>query len=280
MPERELPESIMNPESKELQNIKQTTAYVNAGGRGTRLEPILNKTEVGITKALIEFKDKPIVQYHVDRLLLLGVHNVIVGAGDHKGVEEYLLSQPAQERLKVALTEHQEGTGGDLIKALRNQGTGDRFVLVQNVDTLLDVDERAVIKQHNDTGAAATIVLTTRKGVPNEGAFLVGVDGKVLYTKESSSLEPSLELVESTAYTGSSTGMVILNMDKVLEYPWESGQGSLSLYGDILGKLVAEGTLYAYNNEDKYFEDVGTPEKYRRIQRHPIIKDILDRRSQ
>ena len=40
----------------------QTTVYINAGGRGTRLEPIMPKGEKGITKALLKFDNDTIIK--------------------------------------------------------------------------------------------------------------------------------------------------------------------------------------------------------------------------
>ncbi len=72
-------------EKKEL--FARTAIYINAGGRGTRMESVFEKGDHGVTKALIDFNDKPMVQNHVNLLRELGFGNIIVGAGDHLNIK-------------------------------------------------------------------------------------------------------------------------------------------------------------------------------------------------
>lgn len=270
----EIPEPIKlrevpaDPELENKELFRQTTVYINAGGRGTRLESIFSKGPQGVTKALIEFNGKPMIQNHVDLLLKMGFKNIIVGAGDHTDVKEYFRDNK-DRRLAVVNTEVQEDTGGDLIKAMRQAENIGNNVLVENVDTLLyakDVGE--LLAQHEKSGAAATIVLSTRKGVPNEGAFFVDENGKVIFSKEARS-EYGMEEPENwEGFRGSSTGALVFKVDVLKNFNWQSGSGLLSIYRDIVPELISQGKLFAYNNEDNFFTDMGTPDKYRQVKRH------------
>ncbi|MDX9913852.1 MAG: hypothetical protein RBS77_04695 [Candidatus Moranbacteria bacterium] len=64
-------ESPNNPEKENL--FSQTTVYINASGRGTRLESIFPKGPSGVTKALIDFNGEPMIQNHTDLLADLGL---------------------------------------------------------------------------------------------------------------------------------------------------------------------------------------------------------------
>ena len=75
-------------ERREL--FQRTTMYINAGGRGTRLAGLFKPGSTGVTKGLIEIGDQPIVQDHLDILSGIGLRNIIVGAGDHFDIKEYL----------------------------------------------------------------------------------------------------------------------------------------------------------------------------------------------
>ncbi len=254
-----------SPEFKESELRKNTTVYINAGGRGTRLNPVMNKTEKGITKALIEFDGEPMIQKHVNLLLRLGFPKVIVGAGDHTNVKNYFKGQE-DERLIVVNENHQEDTGGDLIKAMRAMHNHTKNVLVENVDTILyieNIDE--LLAQHERTNAVATIVLTTRKNVPNEGAFYVDNNKKVIFTDEARN-----KLNKPTNWSGfraSSTGTILFDSIFLKSYNWNSGDGRLSIYRDIVPELIKNGALYAYNNGNNMFVDIGTPEKYFQVKR-------------
>lgn len=258
-------ENAQEKQEKEL--FHQTAVYINAGGRGTRLEPIMPKGEKGITKALIDFDNEPIIQKHVDLLSKLEFGKIIVGAGDHLNIEKYFKNKKTNN-LIVANTEKQEDTGGDLIKAVRQIENCGENILVESVDTILYVKNLSqLLTQHEQTKATATIVLTTKKGVPNENAFFVEKDGRVVYTKEVQDESNTKEPESWTGFRGSSTGVVIFKTDFLKNHPWQSGQGMLSIYRDLIPELISRGELYAYDNENNLFVDTGTPDKYQQVKR-------------
>ncbi len=275
---KEFIETMKTPESEIEELFKQTTAYINAGGRGTRLESVLSKDDkIGITKSLIKFGGKdPIIKYHIERLAKKGFNNIVVNAGDHFNVKEYLDSMET-EKLKVITTDAQEGTGGDLIRAVRELPDVGKYILINNSDTLVDIDEGDVLKQHKDSGAEATFVVSRKtKDIPS---FYVGKDGKIIFYRKAKSeysvLEPEKEDI---AYPASSTGIVVFNTDLVKNYDWQPSDGQLSIYNQIVAKLIKEGKVFAYDNSKKFFVDIGTPNDYKRVMRHPILKKILETR--
>jgi len=143
---------------------------------------------------------------------------------------------------------------------------------VENVDTILLVDNfDKLLKQHNETNALGTIVLTTKKGVPNEGAFYVDENGKVIFSREARNQSSVKEPNNWTGFRGSSTGAIIFSTDFLKQYNWRAGDGRLSIYKDLVPELIEMGGLYAYDNENNFFMDVGTPDKYKQIKRHPKI---------
>lgn len=255
-------------ESERIKSISETTVYINAGGRGKRMESIFKKGEKGITKALLDFNGKPMVQSHSDLFQRLGFKNIIIGAGDHFNIKQHYAGQE-NTRLQVVNTEIQENTAGDLIKAIRGTGNLGDNILVENVDTLLYLKNiNDLLEQHQKTNALATIVLTTKSGVPNENAFFVDETGKVIFSREAN---PEYGLIEPRDWAGlkaSSTGVVIFKTEFLRNYSWQAGERSLSIYQDLLPELIKKGELYAYNNGKKLFVDTGTPESYHQIQRH------------
>lgn len=258
-----------NSQEVERPNLfAQTTVYINAGGRGTRLESVVPKGPSGVTKALLQFDGKPLIGHHTDLLEQLGFRRVIVGAGDHLNVKRYYEGKE-NPKLQVVNTEIQEDTGGDLIKAVKTASDLGKSVLVENVDTFLYVKDLAeFLAQHERSGAIATIVLTTKKGVPNEGAFFVDENGRVVFSQEAGE-EYGLSKPQGwSGFRGSSTGVIIFNTDFLQSHWWQSGQKPLSIYRDLVPELIKSGGLYAYNNGNRLFVDIGTPEQYERVRRH------------
>jgi NDP-sugar pyrophosphorylase family protein len=230
------------------------------------MEPIMEKGEHGITKALVEFDGKPMVQQHVDLLFKLGFSDVIVGAGDHLNVKEYFLNQEIENsKLHIVNTSEQEDTGGDLIKAIRNSRNIGKNIIVENVDTLLHANLEQFIKQHINMKAIATIILTTKSNVPNEGAFFVDNNKNVIFSQEGRDNDDAIEPKEGFEFRGSSTGTIIFDTDFLRNYNWQTGDGKLSVYKNIIPELIKNGQLKAYNNEKNFFVDTGTPQKYKRI---------------
>ncbi len=254
--------------SSELKELyRQTTVYINAGGRGTRLEPIIpKKGSKGIAKALLQFDNDILIVKHLKLLTKFGFRNIIVGAGDHQEITRFL--EGKFDNVVVNDTEVQEDTGGDLIKAIKNCKNCGKNILVENVDTLLvikDVDE--LLQQHQKNNTTATIVLTTRKGVPNEGAFYVDQNGKVVYSKEGRNNLNIKQPKNWKGFRGSSTGLVIFQTNFLKNHPWQPGDQKLSVYKDLIPELIERGELYAYNNEDNLFIDIGTPKSYNQVKR-------------
>lgn len=273
--------STESPEERERREVlKNTTAYINAGGRGTRLEAVLPKEiERGITKALLDFKGQPILLYHVERLVRLGVGKIVVLAGDHRNIEELLGEKlRSYPNVELRFEEEQWGTAGDLLRAVQQETNPNRYALINNVDTLLDVDEGSLLLQHQKSGAEATIVLTTRAGVPNQGAFIVDATNRVVANREAGTTIDEIAPPKKYVWQGSSTGMVVMNTGFLIQK--EDLKQPASLYKDLLGEIGCHQGLYGYDNGQRFFMDVGTPDTYSKMQRHPSLKDALNNRSQ
>jgi NDP-sugar pyrophosphorylase family protein len=285
-------ESEPQPEEKETEPFSNVTVVINAGGQGERMLPVpgipkemVDEKHTRVTKALIEYAGKPIIDYHLEQLIdYFGAQDIIVNAGDHRNLVKHLQQSrwAGDTRIRVATTETQEDTGGDLIKTLRGEMQRGAHLhdetLVMNVDTLIEVDPDALMKTHRNNkemGAAATIVLTRKmKNIPNAGAYLVGSNGKVLATREADSKYATTIPSGSEVHPMSSTGVVIFNTQELLNYPWQPGEEvspgkpGLSIYRHVMGNLVKEGKVWAHDNGANFFWEAGTPVKHEILKRH------------
>lgn len=256
----------LNFKSSELEQqelLKETTYFLNAGGRGTRLEGVIDKNEkTGISKALITLDGKPLIKWHIDHARKLGYQFILISAGDHSNVKQVVENESYGDEVKAELVSEQKGTGGDLLQVIKQGGSFGKYMLVDNVDSFVLLNEAALLADHKEKGLTATIVLTGRDKVPNQNAWTVDSDGKVLDTLESNGKSSNQLAAEKVAYRGSSTGVVIFNTEWLQSF--QSEKNNLSIYGDMLPQLVAEGQLNAYYNKDLMFYDVGTPQSYKK----------------
>jgi NDP-sugar pyrophosphorylase family protein len=111
--------------------------------------------------------------------------------------------------------------------------------------------------------AGGVIVLTRRTGVPNEGAFFVAGDGRVLASLEA---VPAPAIPSTFAWRGSSAGVLLLR--KSLLSPFHSPL-QRSLEKSILPSLIATRQLRAFDNGERYFLDFGTWKGFDQLRRDP-----------
>lgn len=265
------------PKDPDLVMPENTTAYINAGGRGVRLSSIFHPHERrGGSKALLPVGKPPIslLEHHINKLKKAGVATIIAGVGDHENVAQYVIDRYKDNSILPVYYPNQLGNGGDIIRAIRDYpGLFPDDVLIINVDTLLDIKESKLINFHRTSSADISIALTLNRGVPNEDAFYVDATDRILYSAEATTNPITLEAaLGRCAYRASSTGTLVAKTEMLRSYPWDPGQGDISLYKDIVGAAIARQAMAGYNNGEGLFIDVGTVSTWHEVQEnHAII---------
>ncbi len=129
-------------------------ALLLAGGKAERL----GEAAQGLPKPLVPIAGFPLAEYGVARLVDAGVSRVIVAC--RAGQEEAFLNALTGLGAEIDAVGEPEplGRGGGLrLAASRRREEGTCLAL--NGDELLDVDFRALLAEHEESGAAATIVV-------------------------------------------------------------------------------------------------------------------------
>jgi NDP-sugar pyrophosphorylase family protein len=130
-------------------------ALLLAGGKAERM----GEAAQGLPKPLVPVAGFPLAEYTVGRLVATGVTRVIVAC--RAGQEDVFVNALAGLGAEIEPVGEPEplGRGGGLkLAASRRQESGS--VLALNGDELLDVDFRALLDEHEGSGAAATIVVS------------------------------------------------------------------------------------------------------------------------
>jgi NDP-sugar pyrophosphorylase family protein len=266
--------NLRNIEQEKRELFKQTTLLINAGGRGTRLEPILEKkSETGITKALIEMGGQSLLDYHLKHAVKLGYRKVVISAGDHENIRDYLADKDYGIPVETLLVKEQRGNGGDLLEAVKSQSDLGDQIIVQNVDSFVLLDEAELLNEHKKSGRVATIVVSHRQGVPNQDAWFIDQDNKVVKTLEGE--DDGSETDEEFIKRASSTGMVVFDTEWLKEY--KNSKQSISIYADMLPSLVSEGKLGAFDNGELLFYDVGTPASFAKTVANPAFVEAINK---
>ena len=215
-------------------------ALVLGGGKAERL----GDAAQGLPKPLVPVAGFPLLGYAVARLVESGVTRVIVAC--RAGNEDMFLQALSGLGAEVEAVGEDEplGRGGGLrLAASRRQEEGP--VLALNGDELLDVDFRALLSEHEASGAAATLVVARVRSA--FGVVQVEEDGTVTGFREAPLLEHWVN-----------SGVYVLGEDALALLP-EQGDHELSTFP----QLAQARRLHAHRHDGVWLT-VNTPKDLRR----------------
>jgi NDP-sugar pyrophosphorylase family protein len=224
-------------------------ALLLGGGKAERL----GDAAQGLPKPLVPIGGIPLAGYAVARLVECGVTRLIVAcrAGDE---EPYLQALSGLGADVEAVGENEPlGRGGGLrLAATRRQEEGP--VLALNGDELLDVDFRALLGEHEASGAAATVVVAQVRSP--FGVVDVEEDGTITGFREAPLLEHWVN-----------SGVYVLGDDALALLP-ERGDHEQSTFPELARKR----RLHAHRHRGVWLT-VNTPKDLRRaaefMEEHP-----------
>ena len=219
-------------------------ALVLVGGRGTRLRPLTYSTP----KPALTLVDRPFLTYMTEWLGSHGVDEVILACGFLPDEMKSVLGEgePGGPRLKYLVEEETLGTAGAIRFALDH--LDERFFAL-NGDVLADLDLTALWKQHEETGARATLGLYEVEDASSYGLVDIAEDGQVLKFSEKDPNRTGSGLINAGTY--------ILEREAIAEV---EPSREVSIERDFYPSITGKG-LYA-RKLDGYWMDFGTPERY------------------
>ncbi|HYZ82552.1 MAG TPA: NDP-sugar synthase [Solirubrobacteraceae bacterium] len=221
-------------------------ALILAGGEGTRLRPLT----ATVPKPVVPLVDRPFIAYMIEWLRGHGIDDVILACGFMAdGVREVLGDGAALGvRLRYIEEPSPLGTGGALKYA--EDLLDERFFML-NGDVLSDMDLTAQLRQHEETGARATLALIAVDDPSSYGLVRLDDDRTVReFVEKPSPEEGATHLINAGAY--------ILQRD-VLAGMAPAGT-KVSIEREVFPTLVGNG-LHGYEARG-YWKDIGTPERY------------------
>ena len=226
-------------------------ALILAGGKGTRLRPLTVYTP----KPVVPVCNRPFLLYQLDTLKRAGVTDVTLSLSYQPHKIEEKLGDGSDYGVRITYTTepHPMGTAGaykfaeDLIR---------EPTVVFNGDIVTDLDLRAVIRQHNERRAVATVVLAPVENPSAYGVVEAGEDGRVkVFSEKPRAEEVSVNTVNAGTY--------ILD-PKVLDMI-PAGE-SYSFEYDLFPDLLKRGErFYAHVPDGAYWLDIGSPARYLQV---------------
>ena len=220
-------------------------AIILAGGKGTRLRPLT----LNFPKPLVPVGDMPILEVVIRQLAAAGFTRVTISTGYLAELIEAYFRDGA--RWGIAIDYVREETPLSTAGPLRLIDDLPEHALVMNGDVLTDVDYAALVREHIESGASATVATKTREANIDFG--VVEADG-----------EGWLERwVEKPTYTFDvSMGVYVLSRTAVdLIHDGES----LGM-PDLLLRIVEQGGRVKCRPCDCYWLDIGRVDDYETAQ--------------
>jgi NDP-sugar pyrophosphorylase family protein len=214
-------------------------ALLLAGGKAERL----GEAAQGLPKPLVPIAGFPLAEYGVARLVDAGVTRVIVAC--RAGQEEEFVNALTGLGAEVDAVGEPEplGRGGGLrLAASRRREDGNCLAL--NGDELLDVDFRALLAEHEESGAAATVVVAQVRSP--FGVVELQADGRVTGFREAPLLDDWVN-----------SGVYALGDEALARLP-ERGDHEQSTFPE----LASEGKLRGYRHPGVWLT-VNTPKDLR-----------------
>jgi NDP-sugar pyrophosphorylase family protein len=227
-------------------------AVILAGGEGTRLRPLT----LTVPKPVVPVVDRPFLRHQLDLLGQAGVTEVVFSVAYRPERVQAIFGNGSAvgKKIRYAVEATPLGTGGAVKNAEPHL---DDVTVVLNGDVLTDLDLAAVVRQHRERHAAATIVLTP---VPDPSAYgLVEVDAEGWVRRFIEKPEPS-QITTNTI----NAGVYVLQTSTLELMP--AGVPH-SIERAFFPALLRRGDHVAAHVHRGYWIDIGTPEKYLQVHR-------------
>ena len=233
-------------------------AMILAAGLGTRLKPWTDHHP----KALAMVNGKSLLQRNIEYLQQAGISEVIVNV--HHFAQQIIDAVENNNGWgsNVTISDEQDEvleTGGGLKKAAWYFRNEKDFVLM-NVDILTDMNLSAMIQQHENSKAIATLAVTERA---TSRYFLFNAKDELcgwrnVKTGEEKIVKEALELKQK-AFSG------IHVIDSAL-LSLLKREGKFSMV-DVYLDVAANHFIQAFDHSDSKFLDVGKPESIEKAER-------------
>ena len=220
-----------------------TKALILAGGLGTRLRPLTDKTP----KPLLPIKGKSILHHCIEQLKRHGVMNIILSVGyEAEQIQQYL-GNGKELGVKITYSLEQEplGTGGAIKQAL--QGISEPVFVIWG-DNLMDINYRELYASYAQHKTPITMTLVPREDVENFGVAELEGNKIVRFVEK-----PAREQAPSNLINA---GAIILEPACLRILP----AGKSSIEYDLYEKLM-RGEITAYIHQGQWFP-TDTLEKY------------------
>lgn len=226
--------------------LSDTPVIIMAGGKGTRLYPF---TKI-LPKPLIPIGDVPILERIINRFNSYGADDFYLTVNYKKEMIKSYFSELAPQYSITYVEENKPlGTAGS-IKLIEKKF--DSSIIITNCDILIEADYEKVLKYHNDSGNAMTIVSSLKNTTIPYGVLHSSENGQITSMEE----KPQLSCFINT-------GMYVLEPQYIELIPDDTFYHMPSLAEQLIAKGMKVGM---YPISENSFLDMGEFEEMKKME--------------
>jgi mannose-1-phosphate guanylyltransferase len=224
-------------------------AIILAAGFGTRLRPITNS----IPKCLVSIKEKPLIEYQVEKLIDAGINEFLINSHHlHNVLHNYVENSIYKKNIKLVFEDKLLGTAGTLIKNLDFFQKEDG--LLMHGDNFFECDLKGFLKAHKNRPQECLMTMMLFKTDKPKECGIVQLDTKNIITHFYEKIQaPPSNLANGAMY------ILSKEMLKIVKKDFEAAN---DFSREILPKFM--GKIYGFETNETYI-DIGTLDAYSRI---------------
>jgi mannose-1-phosphate guanylyltransferase len=234
-------------------------AVILVGGEGTRLRPLTCNTP----KAMVPVLNRPFLEHVVNYLKGHGIVDIILATGQQFGQIQDYFGDGGEfgVRLTCSVEDFPRGTAGAVKKAEKFL---DGPFVVFNGDIFTRLDLTAMLSFHREKKPVATIALTPVEDPTIYGVVETDEQGRVrCFTEKPKRDEVTTNMINAGLYIVEPCLLDHITPDTFFSFEH-----------DVFPLLLEKGqAIYGFPTE-AYWIDIGTPEKYRRLNCDLLLRDI------
>jgi len=220
-------------------------AVILAGGRGTRLAPLIG----AFPKPLVPVGDRPILETIILQLAAHGVRDVVLSVDYLADLIRAYFTERKALASRVNLSYVRDEVPGGTAGSLASIPGLDHTFLVMNGDVLTKLDYTKLLVHHRARGGALTIAVRKREVKIDLG--VLEYDGAGLVTNYVE--KPRLAYdVSMGVYVYEPRALAHIPRNTYLDFP------------DLVLRLLAAGEKVVAYPSDDYWLDIGRPDDYAR----------------
>ncbi|MCL2707211.1 MAG: NDP-sugar synthase [Dehalococcoidia bacterium] len=226
-------------------------AVILSGGLGTRLRPLTWNTP----KSLVPVLNKPFLEHVLRHLKEHGIDEVVLALSNlASSIQEYFgCTNSLDMKIDYVMERSALGTAGAIKNAAEKLSHDSFFVL--NGDIFSDLDYSAMLKCHRENNSDVTIALTAVDNPAAYGLVETKGDGRVTrFLEKPRQDEITTNLINAGTYIFEPGVLDMIPTDT--EYSTER-----QLFPSM---LASDASVRAFASSG-YWIDIGSPEKYRRL---------------